>query len=113
MSCVCVREVYLIIAHELEPAVSLTHSLPPYLVTPSPPPHPRAHTHLQGCSDIVQLSAVPLDQMWFDVVMQYENVGIFLALLSIINMVRYRTYVYSEPTYRYIALTMLRIYIYV
>jgi choline-glycine betaine transporter len=40
-----------------------------------------------GCQDIKQLSMIPLDQMWFDVLSQYDNIGTFLIVISLIAMV--------------------------
>ena len=40
-----------------------------------------------GCQDIKQLSMIPLDKMWFDVLNQYKNIGPFLIVISLVAMV--------------------------
>ena len=40
-----------------------------------------------GCGSIVQLSTIDLDEMWFELMGQYENVGPFLVVISIISMI--------------------------
>lgn len=46
-----------------------------------------ANTQPQGCQEIKQLSMLPLDQMWFDVLHQYKSIGPFLIAISLLAMV--------------------------
>lgn len=41
----------------------------------------------QGCKSIKQLSMLPLDEMWFEVLFQYHDIGPTLVVLSIVAMV--------------------------
>lgn len=43
--------------------------------------------HIESCLPHKQLSTVALDQMWFDVIFQYENIARFLGVLSLVAMI--------------------------
>ncbi|EKX31187.1 hypothetical protein GUITHDRAFT_91255 [Guillardia theta CCMP2712] len=42
---------------------------------------------IRNCSDIRQLSTRTIDEMWFDVISQYSNIGNFMIVISLIAMV--------------------------
>eukprot|EP00960_Hanusia_phi_P074226 768187-Hanusia_phi.AAC.1 len=44
-------------------------------------------TDMKNCSEIRQLSTRTIDQMWFDVISQYSNIGNFMIVVSLIAMV--------------------------
>jgi hypothetical protein len=41
----------------------------------------------EGCAGIKQLSMLPLDEMWFEVLFQYANVGPTMVVLSLVAMI--------------------------
>ena len=41
----------------------------------------------EGCAGIKQLSMLPLDEMWFEVLFQYKNVGPTMVVLSLVAMI--------------------------